>query len=56
MLSTLFGIVSMTAGLWGMWIWRHEFVFFLKGFLPVSFVFAGLVAIIVGISSLKDRE
>lgn len=53
MLATVVGIAFVVMGLWGMFQWRHEFVFVLKGFLPVSLFLGGIVAAIVGIASLK---
>ena len=51
MLSTLFGVVAVLGGLWGMHLWFGDMVHFFKGMLPMSLFFAGIIAIIAGISS-----
>jgi len=49
-ISALFGIIAMALGLWGTVVWRHEFLTMVRGLLPVSLFFAGLVAVITGLS------
>ena len=36
--------------------WSHEIVFFLKGAAPVLAAFVGLVAILIGIADIRDRQ
>jgi hypothetical protein len=50
MLSILFGLIAVLAGLYGMRIWFPDLIHFFKGLLPVSLFFAGIVAIIAGMS------
>lgn len=61
MLTLILGIVGLVVGLW-MWtlsIMGHQlFVLFVKGLLaviPVLLVLGGIVAIIAGISSLREK-
>ncbi len=54
MISVLFGLASLGAGLWGLYVWRMEFVAFLKGFLPICLVFAGAVAVIMGSAGMAQ--
>lgn len=53
MLSALLGLLTIAVGFWGLFIWRSEFVLFLKGIVPSSLVFAGLVALIAGLGNRK---
>ena len=61
MVTFILGVVALLAGLW-MWtkeLMGHQlFGLFLKALLaaiPVMFVLGGIVAIIAGISSLKEK-
>jgi hypothetical protein len=53
-ISFLFGLVSVAAGLWSLWIWRAYVVLCLKGLLPLSLIFSGLAAILMGLENLSD--
>ena len=55
MLSLFFGLLAILAGLWGMWNWSGDLIHFLKGMVPISLFFAGLIAIIAGMSSLSSK-
>lgn len=55
MMSVLLGLVATALGFCGAWVWRVEFVDVLKGLLPVSLFFAGLFAVIAGLSSLSKH-
>ncbi len=56
MISLLFGLASAALGLSGLWIWRAEFLQFLKGVLPVSLLFAGVVAVLAGLSGVIAKH
>ncbi len=45
------GLIAVLLGLWGMFHWAGEFLIIIKGLIPVSLVFAGIVALIVGLSA-----
>jgi hypothetical protein len=44
---TLIGIAALA-------LWRSEFATVLKGTIPVLFIFGGVVAVIAGLSEIKD--
>ena len=50
-MAILAGLMAVFAGIWGMIHWAADFTVVLKGLIPVSLVFAGLVAVIVGVSA-----
>ena len=56
MLSALFGLAAILLGLWGMWIWGIDLIHFLKGMIPISLFFAGLIAVIAGLSNLSPKN
>jgi hypothetical protein len=51
MVSLVFGIFAVVLGIWGMWVWRVDLIYFVKGMGPLSLFLAGVIAIIAGISS-----
>jgi hypothetical protein len=53
MLSALFGLITILLGLYGMWRWHAELLAFLKGIGPMSLVFAGIVALVAGLSRIS---
>ena len=62
-MGTLFlGIVALLAGVWmwtQAWMGHQMFVLFLKALLaviPVMLVLGGVVAVIAGISSIKEKS
>ena len=56
MLSAIFGLGAVVLGLWGMWTWGTDLVHFIKGMLPISLCFAGIIAIIAGLSNLSPKN
>jgi len=50
MMSAFLGLGAILLGGWGVWMWRLQFFHFLQGFIPVSMVLAGLVALVIGLS------
>ena len=57
MLSILFGIIGIAAGVlwifaWGAW---SEFISVLQGAMPPFLILVGLVAVAAGFSSMKDN-
>jgi uncharacterized membrane protein HdeD (DUF308 family) len=55
MISLFLGIIAFIGGLFFLVNTWEQFINFLYGFLPISIVLAGLIAIIAGISSIKDN-
>jgi len=54
-LAIFLGIVAMIAGLYlVIFIWWRQFYDLVFGFIPPILFFGGLIAIIAGISSIKD--
>lgn len=55
MVIILGGVVALVIGLLGMSKWWIYFVHALQSMVPAMLIIAGLVAIAVGISSIKDQ-
>lgn len=55
MISLFIGIIAFVGGLFFLVNGWQQFLNFLHGFLPVSLVLVGLIAIIAGISSIRDN-
>lgn len=53
MTTLILGLGSIALGVFGITHWLPEFLVFLKGMLPLSFICGGVVAVLAGISSLK---
>ena len=54
-LSLLIGAIVTVLGLILLIAWWYEFVFLLKGVIPVLLILLGIIAIFAGIAELKDR-
>ncbi len=51
------GLVAIVGGgVLGALVWRHEFVMLIKGCIPPFLFFGGLIALIAGVSSIKDAQ
>jgi len=55
MISAILGATAVLAGLSGMWIWRSDFLSFLRGSMPFSLVLAGIAGVIAGLAGFKKR-
>ncbi|MBC7363804.1 MAG: hypothetical protein H5U07_04580 [Candidatus Aminicenantes bacterium] len=54
-LAIVFGVIAMIAGLYlVIFVWWREFYELVFGFIPPILFFGGLIAVIAGISSIKD--
>ena len=53
--SVVIGAIVALLGLLGFMIWWGEFTAVLKGLLPAMLIFAGAVAVIAGLSEMKDE-
>lgn len=54
-LAIFFGILAMVAGLYlVIFVWWREFCQLVFGFIPPILFFGGLIAIVAGVSSIKD--
>ena len=56
MISVFFGLGAVLLGGWGLTLWRADFFHFLKGLLPVSLLFSGIIAVWAGISGKKGHD
>lgn len=55
MLTIIGGLIAMAGGvILAVFVWWHEFYEFVFGFIPPILFFGGLIALIAGISSIKD--
>jgi len=54
-LSIIVGGLVALIGLLGLMRWKYAFLLVLKGSIPVMLLFGGVIAVIAGISELKDE-
>jgi hypothetical protein len=56
-LAILFGLIAVVGGAWlAVAVWWQEFYELVFGFIPPILFFGGLIALIAGISSMKDAK
>lgn len=55
MLAILVGILFIVAGCFGISLWSSDFMFVIRGIMPFMFAVGGLISVVAGISSIKDR-
>jgi len=56
-LAILFGLIAVAGGIWlAVAVWWQEFYELVFGFIPPILFFGGLIALIAGISSMKDAK
>ena len=53
-LSLLIGAIVTLVGLILLFAWWYEFMFIIKGIIPIILILGGAVAILSGISEYKD--
>jgi hypothetical protein len=54
-LAIIGGLAAIVGGAYiVVFVWRHEFFWLVKGCIPPVLVFGGLIALIAGVSSIKD--
>jgi len=53
-LSLLIGVVVAILGLILLIAWWYEFMFLVRGCIPIMLIFGGVIAVIAGLSELKD--
>lgn len=53
-LAILGGLIAMAGGGYLLYLWWGPFKAVLKGVVPVVLIFGGLIALIAGISSMRD--
>jgi len=56
-LAIFFGLISIAGGAYlAIFVWWEEFYELVFGFIPPILFFGGLIALIAGISSMKDAK
>ena len=55
-LSIIIGVASVLAGLLGLVRWWGLLMIILKGTIPAILICAGLIAVIAGISEIRDES
>lgn len=53
--SIIIGAIVALLGLWGLMGWFEDFLTVLKGSIPAMLIFSGVIAVIAGLSELKDE-
>lgn len=53
-LSLLIGTIVAITGLILLIAWWHQFLLILRGVLPPVLIFGGIIAVLAGLSELKD--
>jgi len=53
--SVIIGAIVVLIGLWGIIGWWCDFITILKGSVPAMLVFGGAIAVISGLSEIKDE-
>ena len=57
LLAILFGLISVAGGVYlALFVWWQEFYELMFGFIPPILFFGGLIALIAGMSSIKDAK
>ena len=54
MVSAFVGLVVVFFSVWGMVRWHQDLLVVLRGLLPLSFLFGGVVALIAGLTSMQE--
>lgn len=54
-LGVIIGSVIVLLGLKGLFCWRADFLTVLKGSVPVMLMLAGAIAVIAGLSEIRDE-
>ena len=54
MLAVIVGLIFVVLGFWGVVIWWSDFMIVMHGLVPAMISCGGLIAIIAGITSIKD--
>ena len=54
-LGIVIGVIAVFLGLNGLVAWHGDLFIVLKGSLPAIFILGGVIAVIAGLSELKDE-
>ena len=55
-MSVIIGGLVAAIGIITLIAWRSDFFTVLKGCIPIALVFCGIIAVIAGISEMKDES
>lgn len=55
MAAFIFGLVFAVAGAWGLLTWFQPFKEIVKGALPICLLLGGILAMVMGISTIKEN-
>lgn len=53
--GVVIGAVVALLGLIGLLAWRYELITIIKGTIPAMMIFGGAIAVIAGLSEIKDE-
>jgi succinate-acetate transporter protein len=53
--GVVIGAIVLLAGVLGLIRWSYAFIVILKGAIPAMMIFGGAIAVIAGISEIKDE-
>ncbi len=56
MVSIVGGAVAVILGLTGLIIWWGDFIVIIKGMLPIFLLLGGLIAVLAGLSDMKESS
>ena len=54
-LGIVVGAVSIVLGLQGLCLWRGDFLAIVRGCLPAILILGGAIAVVAGISEIRDE-
>ena len=53
--SVIGGLIAIVVGIWSITSWWYDFLIALRGLFPPFLIFAGLIALLAGVSEIKDE-
>lgn len=54
-MSIIVGSIIALLGLWGLIAWWNDFLLVLRGLIPAMLIFGGVIAVIAGLSEIRDE-
>lgn len=54
--GVIIGAIVALAGVIGLIRWSYAFIIILKGTIPAMMIFGGVIAVIAGLSEIKDEQ
>lgn len=54
-LGVIIGAIIVLLGIKGIWCWWGDFLTLLRGSIPAMFILGGAIAVIAGVSEIKDE-